>query len=67
MHICFLKSNVFEYCYDTLTFYVQLEIGLYIMSPILQSFNRFNLWIQYKKKKGKTKEKVTEVLIQLSQ
>ena len=48
-------------------FYVQVEIGLYIMSPILQSFNRFNLWIQYKKKKGKTKEKVTEVLIQLSQ
>ena len=47
-------------------FYVQVEIGLYIMSPILQSFNRFNLWIQYKKKKEKTKEKVTEVLIHLS-
>ena len=46
-------------------FHIQVEINLYVMSPALESFSRFNLWIQHKKKKYKRKE-VLEALIHLS-
>ena len=89
----FFKTNYIWILLQYVTFYIQVEIGLYVMSPILDSFNRLfmrllfyiayiqkefvssvrsygsrclirkgcvlftYLWIQYKKKKYKRKER----------
>ena len=67
----FFKTNYIWILLRYVTFHVQVEIGLYVTSPTLESFNRpfMRLWfygafiqIEF----GLIKKKVLEVLINLS-